>query len=951
MEAFNCSIRVNKPSYLFFFPDFAASASPKSRVPKSTSVQVSNFASSTDQNNRVSRAFEGKPKLSAASHEPRKSKIEVKSAADAERIRVCEELQREAEETLEWSSVCSQVSAFVSTSASRALCQSGKLPIGRDREESEKLLDQTAAAMLLPRPLDFSGIDDVSEIVRSAAGGELLGMRELCAIERSLRSARRVFEQLEQADGTFDRFSPLLEILQDCDFLVELASQIEFCIDCKLSIVLDRASTKLGSIRSKRRKNMDKLESLLKEVSMKVFQSGGIDSPLVTRRRSRMCIGIKASHKSLLPEGIILSSSSSGATYFIEPRDAIELNNMEVKLFNDEKAEELAILGFLTSEVACAETKIKHLMEKILELDLAAARGAYALWMGGVRPNFNWAQEKSKSAITGDTPSVDIKSIVHPLLLAPSLGRLPFVSGKGENVKVSTKGNMSGESEEFVQVEKPVPVDFKIKNSTKVVVISGPNTGGKTASMKTLGLASLMSKAGIFLSAKDKPQLPWFDQILADIGDHQSLEHNLSTFSGHISRICKITEVTSKNSLVLIDEIGSGTDPSEGVALSTSILQHLADNVNLAVVTTHYADLSRLKSGDSRFENAAMEFCLQTLQPTFNVLWGSTGNSNALNIAKSIGFDQKVLGRAEEWIKKLEPDKESERQGSLYQSLLEERKLLEIQANEAAFVLEEVKKLHFEIQSEAEDVDKRVEALKAKEAQLVRQELQTVKSQMDSIIKEFESRLQSANRDQFSSLMRESEAAIASVVAAHCPKDDMLNESTSTNSYLPQIGDQVYVKGLGDKVATVVEAPAEDGITIVQYGKIKVRVKRNDMKLVQSNMKTGGNNSPSQLRGQIRSNKGSAMLADKDMEASFGPAVRTSRNTIDLRGMRVEEASHRLQMAISGCRSYGVLFVVHGMGTGAVKECALDILRNHPRVARFEEESPMNYGCTIAYIK
>lgn len=172
----------------------------------------------------------------------------------------------------------------------------------------------------------------------------------------------------------------------------------------------------------------------------------------------------------------------------------------------------------------------------------------------------------------------------------------------------------------------------------------------------------------------------------------------MSTFSGHISRICKIIGIASKNSLVLIDEIGSGTDPSEGVALSTSILLNLANNVNLAVVTAHYADLSHLKSGDSRFENAAMEFCLETLQPTFHILWGSIGNSNALSIAKSIGFDEKVLNRAKEWVKKLEPDKEKERQGSLYQSLLEERELLEIQANEAEFVLEEVKKLYFEVQ-------------------------------------------------------------------------------------------------------------------------------------------------------------------------------------------------------------------------------------------------------------
>lgn len=177
----------------------------------------------------------------------------------------------------------------------------------------------------------------------------------------------------------------------------------------------------------------------------------------------------------------------------------------------------------------------------------------------------------------------------------------------------------------------------------------------------------------------------------------KSLEHSLSTFSAHISRICKILDAASEKSLVLIDEIGCGTDPSEGVALSTSILQHLAGCVNLAMVTTHYTDLSLLKATDSRFENAAMEFCMDTLQPTYRILWGSTGNSNALSIAKSIGFDQEVLDRAQQWVQRLVPDKQKERQGLLYQSLLEERNCLEAQATEAASILSEVKKLHFEV--------------------------------------------------------------------------------------------------------------------------------------------------------------------------------------------------------------------------------------------------------------
>ncbi|RRT75970.1 hypothetical protein B296_00024220 [Ensete ventricosum] len=211
MEAFNCFARFKELPNLFFPRDGTVSASNTAGVSKPTSIRAANSVTSVGKSTRVSKPFQGKPKLSAVSISPRKSRIGAGLAADAKRVRVREELRRETEETLEWGSVCSQVSVFVSTSVGRALCRSGNLPVGRDREESEKLLDQTEAAVLLPRQLDFSGIDDVSEIVGAAVAGELLGIRELCAVERSLQSARRVFEQLEQisADESSDRFSTL----------------------------------------------------------------------------------------------------------------------------------------------------------------------------------------------------------------------------------------------------------------------------------------------------------------------------------------------------------------------------------------------------------------------------------------------------------------------------------------------------------------------------------------------------------------------------------------------------------------------------------------------------------------------------------------------------------------------------------------------------------------------
>ncbi|KAL2344029.1 hypothetical protein Fmac_005314 [Flemingia macrophylla] len=707
---------------------------------------------------------------------------------------------------------------------------------------------------------------------------------------------------------------------------------------------------------------MEILDSMLKEVSSQIFQAGGIDRPLITKRRSRMCVGIRASHRYLLPDGVVLNVSSSGATYFMEPKDAIDLNNLEVRLSSSEKAEESAILSMLASEIANLESDIHHLLDKILEVDLAFARAAYAQWMNGVCPIFSSGNfegcdsgDQNKDMLVTQEDEgliVNIVGIRHPLLLESSLENISDnLALRSGNSTEFGNGNGAMASKYMSQgiSDFPVPVDFKIGRGTRVVVISGPNTGGKTASMKTLGLASLMSKAGMHLPAKNDSKLPWFDYILADIGDHQSLEQNLSTFSGHISRICKILEVASSQSLVLIDEIGSGTDPSEGVALSASILQYLKDHVNLAVVTTHYADLSSMKEKDSRFDNAAMEFSLETLQPTYRILWGCTGDSNALSIAQSIGFDRNIINHAQKWVEKLKPEQQQARRGMLYQSLQEERNRLQTQAEKAASIHAEIMSVYYEIQGEAVDLDRREMELMEKETQQVQQELVDAKCQIEAVIQKFEKQLNISSRDQLNSLIRESESAIASIIKAHTPADQLNDDDDA--SYTPQIGEQVHVKGLGGKLATVVESPGDDETILVQYGKVKVRVKRSNIVAIPSTVKNVVTSTSAHLGRQSMRNgeyRGNADMKSND-DISYGPVVRTSKNTVDLRGMRVEEVSINLEMAINTSRPYSVLFVIHGTGTGAVKERALEILQNQSRVTNYEPES--GSGTQRAYVQ
>uniref|UniRef100_A0A803QGM7 Smr domain-containing protein n=1 Tax=Cannabis sativa TaxID=3483 RepID=A0A803QGM7_CANSA len=842
-------------------------------------------------------------------------------------------LQSETLELLEWGSLCKQLSVFTSTSMGFSTAQNARIPFGRSREESQKLLDQTVAAtkvveVMGSKPSDFSAIEDVSEILKSASSGELLTIKEICEIRRTLMAARALYEKLDElasSDDCNERYLPLLELLQNCNLHVELVRKIGFCIDCNLSIILDRASDDLEIIRSERKRNMEKLEALLKEVSSKIFQAGGIDSPLVTKRRSRMCVGVRASHRHLVPGAVVLDASSSGATYFVEPGDIVDLNNMEVKLSSAEKAEEIAILSMLTSEIANSKRDIEYLLDKVLEIDLAFARAGHALWINGVCPTFS-----EFSNDIDDSVSVDIDQIQHPLLLE----------------------SMRKQSSLDVVFDTPVPIDVKVGYGTRVVVISGPNTGGKTASMKTLGLASLMSKAGMFLPAKNHPKLPWFNLVLADIGDHQSLEQNLSTFSGHISRIRNILEVTSEESLVLLDEIGGGTDPSEGLALSASILQYLKDRVKLAVVTTHFADLSRLKEKDDRFENAAMEFSLETLRPTYQILWGSSGDSNALNIAKTIGFNQRVIENARKWMEKLVPEQQQKRKGLLYQSLIGERGRLEAQAKRAASLHSKVIQIYSEIQDEAEGLDRRERALMVKETLQVQKDVETAKSQMETVLQEFENQLRTASPDQFNNLIKKSESSISSILQVHCPSYGSSKDKENTDLYTPEVGEQVYLTGLRDNIGTVVEASVDDETILVQYGKIKVRVKKSDIRAMPNRNKKATTSSTPRVKKQLQQSREFQTPSDnsKEGEVSYGAAVQTSKNTVDLRGMRVEEASFHLDMEISAREPGSVLFIIHGMGTGAIKENAIDILRNHPRVVDYEQESSMNYGCTIAYI-
>lgn len=874
-------------------------------------------------------------------------------------------VETETLKLLEWPRVCIQVSEFASTPMAVAVARKGDLPIGRTVVESEELQAQTVAAQLLSSPLEFSGIEDLRKFIEDAQSGNVCQLEELCLVRKTLAAVRRLHNQVvgQSRDGASIEthkdeqgaasIGPLQAVMLGCNLCSELESAIEYCLDCSRSTILDRASSKLASVRLMRQENSMALESLIKETAAMVFSAGGMDSQLVTKRRGRMCVAVRASQKGLLKGGVTLDVSNTGATYFMEPESAIHFNNEEIQLAEEEKLEEIAVLRQLTFMLLDTSDDVIDLLERVTTLDLACARAGHSAWLNGARPVFvnsmadSMSSSHSSSALD-TTPAkedlllVDIKGVRHPLLLGSALEspvnspRYGIYIRQKEKSRRSSSGLKGAVESSNVDRMLPVPIDINIRTGVKVVTITGPNTGGKTAALKTLGVVALMAKAGLCLPATGVPRLPWFDSILADIGDDQSLERNLSTFSGHIRRVRQILEAGTAQSLILLDEIGGGTDPSEGAALATAILRNLAASVQLTLATTHCAELRTLKDHDPEFENASVEFDVKTLRPTYRVLWGIAGQSNALNIAASLGFDSEVLTRARELVTKLVPASLGARSTELMVPLVKQRNEQLERSAAAASALAIISKLYNKLQSEAENLAQKEAKLRRLQEEATNKKVAHANASLEEILLKFqESAHQKAKEDEGFS-MRDAQAAIIAVVEEHATKPVASITSNPASITEPEgkegegeqlrVGDEVIIKRLGKLPATIVDIPqAENDYLTVQVGTMKMRVKLNEILSRVARSAKGGARTPTEnkMKQPARSSKAEA----EPEEIKFDAAVQTSKNTLDLRGKRVEESLQELDLALAGRSRGSVLFIVHGMGTGAVKEAVLLRLR------------------------
>eukprot|EP00899_Mesostigma_viride_P023202 jgi/Mesvir1/4066/Mv15839-RA.2 len=697
------------------------------------------------------------------------------------------EVIEEGLELLEWPLLCQQVAVFAATPNGRGKALAWRVEIGRSLQESEKLLAQTQAALLVHEDVDLSGIFQCGPALKVACKGMPCGAQQLLSVALTLRFAAEIAANLEQTrqhrGWRPEQLAPLQSMLGGVDDVAWLADAILQCIESRDGSIMDTASKALCEVRATIKRTSKELSSVLQAEAARAVAEGAYDTAVVTQRRMRQCIAIKASRKDVFPGGLTLDTSKSAATAFVEPASVIPLNNAMRALYSAEKAEEAAVLKGLSEMLAEQATPVRRVLGAVTALDLALARARHALWLRGVKPTLlppaptpqddtttasNSDGDGSLAASATTTPNgsgvspdvgaasepnppltsgagvpggmqVSLLGLRHPILwqqahpLPPprevggSGGTKPRAVRGGTNARgatnlpatdqgvlqpsvaeqlqeqgvarASTSSSWNGDqaalgagsAQESLRRDGPVPVDIQIREGIRVVTITGPSTGGKTATLKALGLATLMAKAGMYLPTKgaaeassglqqDAPVLPWCSSVLVDIGDEQSLEQNLSTFSGHVSRICRILKAARPDSLVLLDEIGSGTDPSEGAALGQALLQYLSDSVALTLATTHYPELKVLPAKDVRFDNASMEFDFETLRPTYRMLWGQAGSSCALSIAQRLGLRPEILQDAQQMLSLLTSVSTSERASNVMGPLSEQLGRLKAEA-------------------------------------------------------------------------------------------------------------------------------------------------------------------------------------------------------------------------------------------------------------------------------
>jgi DNA mismatch repair protein MutS2 len=807
-----------------------------------------------------------------------------------------EGIAAEALTLLEWPRLAQHVAGFASTAAGERHCSA--LPLPASVAESRTLLAETTELLgldgVLEGGLSFRGVADIAATVaRCAKGGSAAG-EELLALATTLAAARRLRRQIEDA-----ALRPVASALvADLRTLPELEQRLHFAIE-EGGRVADRASAELEGLRRQlqgvRAERRERLQELIRRWSA-LLQDG-----VVVERNGRPVLAVKAGAAGQVA-GLVHDSSASGSTVFVEPQAVIPLGNRIRDLEGREREIEAVILRELSGLVGAEAPALEHLQAVLVRLDAGVARARYGAWLGAVRPELE---------VSAEAP-FELRELRHPLLLWQE----------------RREGGRS-----------VVPVSVVVAPELRVVAITGPNTGGKTVTLKSVGLAVLMARAGLFLPCVGTPRLPWCRQVLADIGDEQSLQQNLSTFSGHIRRIARILAALPTAdaegapgegaSLVLLDEVGAGTDPTEGAALATALLRHLADRARLTIATTHFGELKALKYADARFENASVAFDVDTLSPTYHLLWGIPGRSNALAIAERLGLEGQVIAAAAQQLKPAAAGGVDR----VIEGLEQERFRQQEAAEEAAALLARTELLHEELLSRWQR--QKQEGAERQEQQ--RQRLEESIRQGQGEVRRLIRRLRQAGQappEAAGEMARRAGQRLKRLEAEHRPSPPRRDHG----GWRPAVGDRVRLLALGKAAEVLAISP--DGLELT----VRCGVLRSTVPLAAIEGLQGEKPSPPPAPPPVT-------VRSRRAPGSRGPDVRTDANTLDVRGLRVHEAEALVEEQLRAAN--GPLWVIHGIGTGKLKRGLRDWLASLPYVERVAdaERGDGGPGCSVVWVK
>ncbi|XP_012843398.1 PREDICTED: uncharacterized protein LOC105963528 isoform X2 [Erythranthe guttata] len=740
---------------------------------------------------------------------------------------------------LQWDKLCDSVASFAGTSLGRQATKEQLWNLDKAYEDSVRLLEETKAAVEMNKygaMMDFTGIDVAmveTGIIRARKGVPVTGS-EAMALSGLLKFAEALQVNVKAAikadSDWFMRFMPLSELVMELVICQPLIKFIEQLVDEDGS-VKDSASSTLRNAREQVRYLERKLYQLME--SMIRSGSDEIATMEIFNNDGRWCINSRADVPPTF-EGLLLASGS-GAGSLIEPLSAVPLND-ELQRARQlvAKAEEEVLLR-ITKKMQMELNDIENLFNSMIQMDTINARARYSLSFEGAWPELYLPQDID--SIKADTSAEDKISSLSQLnqkkwnLYLPKAYHPLLLQQHRHNLERAMKDLRIANAVAKLKQELPIPFDIYIAQNTRVLVITGPNTGGKTICLKTVGLAAMMAKSGLYILASEPARIPWFDFVLADIGDEQSLSQSLSTFSGHLKQISEIRSLSTSLSLVLLDEVGAGTNPLEGAALGMSLLESFADaGALLTIATTHHGELKALKYRNGAFENACMEFDEVNLKPTYRILWGVPGRSNAINIAERLGLPVEILdnardlyGAASAEINEVIVDMERFKQ-DYHAKLHESQQYLRLS-----------KKLHKSLLL----TRKRVTEHSVKEKSRRMQEITKLGASARSIIHKKVREYRSLPTQKPKQIKADTDISTSTSIHLHATIEENASVVTETASTdiksitenkpeLPKIGDVVNIPSLNKK-ATVVKLDRSKEQVVVQAGNLKLKLNLADI--------------------------------------------------------------------------------------------------------------------------